>query len=91
MTFLRLESSADLSSFIITYRNVLQIRIIAGQSAGLSDHLREDRMDLAIRPNVLLQSFRIGRVELGIFAVIENIRNDRMIFRKFDQDIRIGL
>ena len=87
----RNKNTANLSAFLRACRNVLQVRISAGQTACYRYSLLEVRMNASrFGINQRLQSFQISGLQLRQLAVLQNGGNQRMLALQCFQYLGIG-
>ena len=87
----RNKDAANLSAFLRACRNVLQVRISAGQTACYRYSLLEVRMNASrFGINQRLQSFQIGGLQLRQLAMLQNGSNQRMLALQCFQYLGIG-
>ena len=79
---------ADLPPQLHAHRDILQVRFCATDSTGGRDGLVKFPVNPSIGANVSGQPLRIGGVQLGQLAVIQNLSHHRVVVRQLFQHVR---
>ena len=90
MARLRNERAANLPSQLGAHGNVLQIRLRRAQAARGRAHLIKVGVHAALFVAKLNQRIDVGGAQLGILAVLQNLRTHRVLFCQLLQHLRAG-
>ena len=86
----RIKEAAELASPLCAHRNILQVRLGRADAAGPCFGLTEDRADPVVGIDLGQQPVDIGGLELGQFAVGEDVVDDRMVFAQPVEGVGVG-
>ena len=82
---------ADFAAFFGADRDVLQVRIAGAEPAGGGDDLVERRVNAArFGMDHHRQRIDVGVLELGVLAVLDDLRRQRMRRGKFFEHVGVG-